>query len=130
MEAKKYEECPECDLKFQHLRDLTKHFSEVHEEDSEEDSEDELSNIASFLNSNPRNNPKLGQGSVLPKNIPERIPQTLEGISRTPTVHGRSSIVNSSSTQAQASKSTLKSTVKWFISKFGSVVTYSAWNVC
>ena len=111
-QAKKYEECPECDLKFQHLRDLTKHFSEVHEEDSEEDGEDELSKIASFLNSNPRNNPKLGQGSVLPKNIPERIPQTLDGISRTPTIHSHSisSIENSCSPQAQGSKSTNKFT--------------------
>ena len=35
--AKKYEECPECDKKFDLLKDLTEHFNEVHEEDSEED---------------------------------------------------------------------------------------------
>ena len=44
---KKYEECPECDMKFLELKDLTAHFSAVHDDDSEE--EDELSSIASFL---------------------------------------------------------------------------------
>ena len=75
-QVKKYEECPECDLKFENLKDLTKHFSEVHEEDSEEDGEDDMSNVASFHNSNPK------VGSLLPKNPPERNPQPLEGIKR------------------------------------------------
>ena len=105
-QAKKYEECPECDLKFEHLRDLTKHFSEVHEEDSEEDGEDELSNIASFLNSNTRNNSKVSQGSVQ-KKPPESVPQTLDGIRRISTLSGHPSMKSSCSpTVSKVSKLT------------------------
>ena len=110
LQVKKYEECPECDLKFEHLKDLTKHFSEVHEEDSEED---DLSYIASFRNSNPRNNPKarVGQGSFLPKNPPERNPQPLEGIKRNSRAFSQPNIKISHSAQlSKASKLTNKST--------------------
>ena len=55
---KKYEECPECDMKFLELKDLTEHFSAVHDDDSEE--EDELSSIASFL--------KTGNTAAAPAN--------------------------------------------------------------
>ena len=107
LQVKKYEECPECDLKFEHLKDLAKHFSEVHEEDSEEDGEDDQSNIASFHNSNP----KVGQGSNLPKNPHERNPQPLEGIKRNSRAFSQPNIKNLSSAQlSKVSKLTNKST--------------------
>ena len=61
--VKKYEECPECDKKFDLLKDLTKHFNEVHEEDSEED---EISSTESFMNNNQpkESKTKVSQGDV------------------------------------------------------------------
>ena len=77
--AKKYEECPECDKKFDLLKDLTEHFNEVHEEDSEED---EISSTASFMNNNQpkESKTKVSQGDVQAKIPAGRVPQISEGI--------------------------------------------------